>query len=54
MKTEKFYKDTILSYKSLIKSLNESDNNTKVMLDDQKSLSIVMPSDFNLKISNFF
>ena len=54
MKTQKFYKDTILSYKSLIKSQNESDLNGKFMYDDLKSLSIVMPSDFNQKISNFF
>jgi hypothetical protein len=54
MKTERFYKDTILSFKSLIKSMNESDLNARVMFDDQKSLSFVMPSDFNSKISNFF
>lgn len=54
MKTEKFYKNTILSYQSLIKSLNESDLNARFTFDDQKTLTLVMPSDFNLKVSNFF
>ncbi len=53
-KTERFYKDTILSFKSLIKSINESDMNARMTFEDQKSLTVVMPADFNSKISNFF
>ncbi len=54
MRTERFYKNTILSYQSLIKSLNESDINAKFTFEDQKSLALMMPSDFNSKISSFF
>jgi exonuclease III len=55
LKTERFYKYTMFSYRSTMKSIEVGDFNLCVREEDIKSLNMaIMPSDFHDKISSYF